>query len=85
MSVGDRTIDTILGTPVFVNDACMGDGDERLFPESRHRSKRILKKLIKRFGGEFVQVPCAYYANGAYYMHPECYEGFKNQTELEIF
>lgn len=30
---------------------------ERLFPVSRHRSKRIHKKLIKRHGGEFRMQP----------------------------
>jgi hypothetical protein len=33
---------------------------ERLFPESKHRSKRIRKKLIKRFGGEFRMQPCIF-------------------------
>jgi hypothetical protein len=32
--------------------------EERLFPVSRHRSKRILKKLFKRHGGEFRKQPC---------------------------
>ncbi|MFK4507061.1 hypothetical protein LPJ38_26920 [Bradyrhizobium daqingense] len=32
--------------------------DERLFPESRKRSRRTYKKLVKRFGGEFRKVPC---------------------------
>jgi hypothetical protein len=30
----------------------------RLFPESRYRSKRILKKLTIRFGSEYRMQPC---------------------------
>jgi hypothetical protein len=33
---------------------------ERLFPYSRHRSKRIHKKLMRRFGGEFRMTPCIF-------------------------
>ena len=30
----------------------------RLFPNSRHRSNRIRKKLVRQFGGEFRMQPC---------------------------
>ena len=43
---------------------------ERLFPESRHRSARIRKKLIKRFGGEFYQQPCIWRAGDTIIAHP---------------
>ena len=43
---------------------------ERKFPTSRHRSKRIHKKLIKRFGGEFVMVPCMFQTPAGVIAHP---------------
>lgn len=49
---------------------CLEETDVRLFPVSKHRSKRIHKKLIKRFGGEFRKQPCMYQFNGRIYAHP---------------
>lgn len=43
---------------------------ERLFPESRHRSNRIHKKLVKRFGGEFRQQPCMWRVGDELIAHP---------------
>ena len=43
------------GLPIILSNAALKEGTERLFPESRHRSKRVHKKLIKRFGGELVK------------------------------
>lgn len=42
----------------------------RRFPESRHRSKRIAKKLIKRHGGEFTETPCSYMMGDTIVVHP---------------
>lgn len=45
--------------------------EERLFPASKHRSARIRKKLIKRFGSEFRMRPCAFIVNGdTLFVHP---------------
>jgi hypothetical protein len=44
--------------------------DERLFPVSRHRSRRILKKLIKRHGGEFRMAPAIISIGKTIYAHP---------------
>lgn len=44
--------------------------DERLFPVSRHRSRRILKKLIKRHGGEFRMAPAILSFGQTIYAHP---------------
>lgn len=46
------------------------DTEERLFPESRHRSARIRKKLLKRFGGEFRKKPCMWQIGGRILAHP---------------
>ena len=44
--------------------------DDRLFPVSRHRSRRILKKLIKRYGGEFRMAPAIISIGQTIYAHP---------------
>jgi hypothetical protein len=44
--------------------------NERLFPESRHRSNRIHKKLVKRFGGEFRRQPCMWRVGDELIAHP---------------
>ena len=46
------------GILVRFSEHALEDTDERLFPESRYRSARVRKKLIKRFGGEFRKQPC---------------------------
>jgi hypothetical protein len=54
--------------------------DERLFPVSKHRSKRIRKKLIKRFGGEFRKKPGAFRMGNQIFMHPAIYAELQRQT-----
>ncbi len=54
---------------VFTANA-LEDTEERLFPVSRHRSARIRKKLIKRFGGEFRKQPCMWKMGNVVYAHP---------------
>jgi hypothetical protein len=65
------------GLPVFVSDHVVEATQERLFPESRHRSNRIRKKLIKRFGIEFKMVPCIFQSPQGFYMHPKMWEKVK--------
>lgn len=43
---------------------------ERLFPFSPHRSARISKKLMKRFGGVYRHEPAIYQLNGLIIAHP---------------
>lgn len=50
----------IAGMPIFFSPTVLEATEKRLFPYSRHRSQRITKKLIKRFGGEFVMQPAIY-------------------------
>jgi hypothetical protein len=42
-----------IGMKILVSDLALEKTADRLFPDWRHRSARILKKLIKRHGGEF--------------------------------
>ena len=57
--------------------------DERQFPASRHRSKRIHKKLIKRYGGEFkvIREPTIWKMLDKIVMHPSLYEEFKRNAK----
>lgn len=65
------------GVKIIVSDNALEETDVRLFPHSPHRSKRIRKKLIKRFGGEFKKVPCIFKTPGAVIMHPNRYKEFQ--------
>lgn len=60
----------MLGKQVLFSAAALKETAERLFPVSRHRSKRTHKKLVKRFGGEFRKVPCIFTTPQAIYVHP---------------
>jgi hypothetical protein len=42
---------------IVLTPCALKETTERLFPESKNRSKRIRKKLIKRHGGEFRRRP----------------------------
>ena len=65
------------GVKIIVSDRALEETDVRLFPHSPHRSKRIRKKLIKRFGGEFKKVPCIFRTSNAVIMHPHKYREFE--------
>jgi hypothetical protein len=51
-----------------------------LFPPSKNRSKRIHKKLMKRFGRQYDQTPAIYQVRGTLYAHPS----FKPAIEREF-
>lgn len=55
---------------IIITPDVLKDTDERLFPQSRNRSRRIHKKLVKRFGGEFRKVPCIVEIGDTMYVHP---------------
>lgn len=67
------------GVEVIVSNHALKETSERLFPASKHRSKRVHKKLVKRFGGEFYQVPCIWNMGGKIVMHPDCYAAFRKK------
>uniref|UniRef100_UPI0030EB1B30 hypothetical protein n=1 Tax=Pseudomonas sp. JAI120 TaxID=2723063 RepID=UPI0030EB1B30 len=46
---------------------------ERNFSPSKNRSKRVLKKLIKRYGSEFKMVPAIFNMQGRIIAHPDRY------------
>lgn len=62
-----------MGLRVTVSPHALQETTERLFPASRHRSRRIHKKLVKRFGGEFRRVPAIWQTPQGIVMHPVHY------------
>lgn len=63
-------INSINGMQIIFSSAALTETDVRLFPESKHRSERIRKKLIKRFGGEFVKEAAMYKVGDKIIAHP---------------
>ena len=59
------------GVPIiFFTETALEETTERLFPESKNRSKRIHKKLVKRFGGEFRKRPAIFRIGDKIFAHP---------------
>jgi hypothetical protein len=58
------------GIQLIVSEFALQDSDIRLFPESKNRSARIHKKLVKRFGGEFKKVPAIWQIEDRLVVHP---------------
>jgi hypothetical protein len=69
----------MLGLRVICTHNALKDGDVRLFPESKNRSRRIHKKLIKRFGGEFKKVPAIFKMGDTLLVHPQVYHLLKQE------
>ncbi len=58
------------GVPVIVSDHCMVRSKAPAFPVSRHRSRRVHKKLEKRFGPQFPMEPASFLIGDRLVMHP---------------
>lgn len=65
------------GVPIIVSEHALEETKERLFPESRHRSRRIRKKLLRRFGGEFRMKPAIWQTQEGLVMHPTHYRALR--------
>lgn len=59
--------------PIYQDINALKDTEERTFPASRHRSARIRKKLIKRYGGEFWRAPAIFKTGRGFVCHPAVY------------
>jgi hypothetical protein len=71
---------------ITVSASALAETNERLFPPSRHRSARIRKKLIKRFGGEFRMKPAAFQlAGGRFVVHPEIYRQLEREVRRRLW
>ena len=77
-------IDAFLGLKVVVSEHArrITITEERLFPASRHRSARIYKKLLKRYGGEFKVKfePISYQIGNTLVVHPTIHEEMKRRA-----
>lgn len=73
MSIGGRRI--------IVSPHAVVDTETRLFPASRHRSKRIHKKLVRRHGGEFTKKPCIYETPQGIIVHPALLPELRRRLE----
>lgn len=69
------------GLRIIVSDRALLETQERLFPESRHRSRRLHKKLVRRHGGEFRKVPAAWETPTGLVMHPQLYAALRAKME----
>lgn len=71
------------GMRVICDPNALAETTERLFPVSKNRSKRIHKKLVKRFGGEFRKEPAIFkIGNGTIVAHPVMYQQIRQATAL---
>lgn len=69
------------GMRIISDPNALAETTERTFPLSKNRSKRIHKKLVKRFGGEFRKEPAIFKIGGdTIVAHPVMYEQIKRQT-----
>jgi len=66
--------ETYGGMRIIVSETCLKDVPNKIKP-SRHRSKRILKKLMKQTHRE----PAIFNINGSLIMHPVHYEELKRK------
>ena len=73
----------LMGMPIIVSYEALKETTERLFPVSRHRSKRIHKKLVKRFGGEFRMVPTIWKMRNKLMVHPALYAQFLSEVQKQ--
>lgn len=75
----------MFGIRILQDINCLEETDERLFPVSRHRSVRIHKKLLKRYGGEFRKRPTMFkIGEYAYVVHPALYAKLEAQLGKKI-
>lgn len=70
------------GIEVIEDHNALANTTERTFPASRHRSKRIHKKLVRRFGGEFKKEPAIFQIQGRIIAHPARYAELKAMFAL---
>lgn len=55
---------------IIFSPYALKDTDVRNFPVSKNRSRRIHKKLVRRFGSEFRKAPCMWRSGNIIFAHP---------------
>ena len=66
------------GYKVFENQSAV----ERVsnFRDSKNRSRRVYKKLLKKFKGQYYDRPCAFVVGDKMIVHPEIMKKIKENT-----
>jgi hypothetical protein len=77
-------MNVIHGLRIIFDPNALEATEERLFPASRHRSKRIRKKLLTRFGGEFRKQPCMWRYRDRIVAHPSYRAQFEAATRVQL-
>jgi len=57
-------------TRIVITEVAVVKTDELYFPDSRHRSKRVWKKLFKRYGTQRIYKPAILKVDGDIWVHP---------------
>lgn len=65
------------GMQIYSDPNALADTTVRNFPESRNRSARIHKKLVKRFGGVYRKEPAIFRVGNKLIAHPVRYAELK--------
>lgn len=74
-----ETVHRLAGFDLVFSPHALEATQVRLFAASRHRSRRIHKKLVKRFGGEFRMQPCIWRMGRRIVAHPAFRAEFERQ------
>lgn len=82
LAIGRQMVPSFDGLAVIESEAAVRR--ERNFPPSRHRSKRVHKKLCKRFGGEYTITPCVLIGDGVMYAHPAIMQKLRERLKLKL-
>lgn len=86
LDVVERPVRYYIGpAEVFFSEHCTAPHAKygRNFPESRHRSARIKKKLIRRFGSEFKTGPTVYVTQTSIHAHTSYKEELSKCMRVE--
>lgn len=67
---------------IIITDSATKRG-RQFFKDSKHRSKRILKKLLKRFGAQYEMLPACWHhePSNTIYLHPALERDMRAITE----
>lgn len=70
---------------IIFTTSALKETTDRIFPASKHRSKRVRKKLIKRHGGEYRKTPAVWRVGDKVYAHPALMAQFENAFPLRPY
>lgn len=71
----------LYGLKIMASEYALEETNVRTFPASRHRSRRVHKKLVRRFGGEFLKKPAIFHTPLGLICHPTLYADLQRRIE----